>query len=133
MVYYIESYNEYLEFEKRIKRSLDFLSPPDFPRNLLRGYEKFAILIFQTYLFICSVLPMIYTEQNVITFVISIMTIAGDVQFVAKSLSILCNTDGLNTIFLFIREMYQVDYIEVIDFTTHHLKRILRINKLLSV
>uniref|UniRef100_A0A3F2ZEB7 Odorant receptor n=1 Tax=Phlebotomus papatasi TaxID=29031 RepID=A0A3F2ZEB7_PHLPP len=134
MTDYIESYAEYLRFEKFVRRVVGILSPSFLPRKLFGGREKFSVLIFEIYFFISTVFTMIYLARKLTTFVLSVMIVAGTIQLITKTILVLSNTNELNILFLFIQQMYKINEIEMINISTsYHLKRILRITKLLLI
>lgn len=108
MVQYIECYLEYQKFKKFIKRLMFILNLSFIPWKVVRGYEKFILVIFEIYCLISSIYTLVYFEQNLMVFLLRVTIAAGYLQLLTKTLSILTQPNQLKILFLFIEEAHQV-------------------------
>uniref|UniRef100_A0A3F2ZEM1 Odorant receptor n=1 Tax=Phlebotomus papatasi TaxID=29031 RepID=A0A3F2ZEM1_PHLPP len=136
MVQYVECYPEYQKLEGFLKCILRILKLSFKPWTLLRGYEKFIlVLIYNIYSLISAVFTLVYFEQNIMAILLRIMVIAGFMEVLIKSLVIIMQTNKLKILFLFIEEIHQIHEFDLITdsakFYMKHLKRSLGLIKII--
>lgn len=115
MVEYIDCYPEYLRLENFIKIFLKTLSCSFLPWDLFCEYGKYLIHIYHLYFFLTLIASSFYFANDISTWSIIVAEFITVTQITIKYLSILKYKEGLNQLFLWIRQLHATNELEFIS------------------